>query len=29
VAQAVSQRGNQPLDEVAVFAHLREWKNQF
>ena len=29
VAQAVTQRGNQPLDDVAVFAHLREWKNQF
>ena len=29
VAQAVTQRCNQPLDEVAVFAHLRGWKNQF
>jgi hydroxyacylglutathione hydrolase len=29
VVQAVMQRSPQALDEVAVFAQLREWKNQF
>ncbi len=29
VIEAVQQRSPQALDEVAVFAHLREWKNKF
>jgi hydroxyacylglutathione hydrolase len=29
VVQAVQQRSPSASDEVAVFAQLREWKNQF